>query len=113
MLAEFVHYSAMNTIKNWSKQMRDKAVSRQLKKRWHNEGEGTSLREFVRALVDNQDEMSPLVKEWFKHKKGSLNQKRSDKNIARIQLEKSATKLARSKNKSKGGGAKPKAEGKA
>lgn len=69
-----------------------------IKKRWHSEqtGKRLSLRAFARKLVAEGDQ---VAKDWFAHKAGSLNQARSEKNVARIQLEKSATKLAK---KSKG-----------
>ena len=81
--------------------MGDKSVSVLLKKRWASDGQGVGLKEYARKLAAGGDQMAI---DWFAHKKGSLNQLVSDKNKARIALEKSASKLARSKKK--GGGKK-------
>ena len=62
-----------------------------------------SLKQFAKQLLASGD---PDAKEWFAHKKGSLNQKRSDANVARIALESQATKNAKRKSgacKGKGG----------
>ena len=55
-----------------------------------------SLKQFARK--------DDLGKDWFEYKSGTLNEDRSDKNKARVQLEKSASKAAR--KKSKGGSSK-------
>ena len=63
-------------------------------------GRGLSLKTFVReqAAAGNED-----AKKWFAAKKGACNQKRSEASLKRIQLQRSATKLAK-KSKGKGGG---------
>lgn len=72
-------------------------AAKTIKKRWHQqEGKKVSLKAFARKLADEGDQ---VAKDWLAHKSGSLNQKRSEKNVARVALEKSATKLAK---KSKG-----------
>lgn len=68
-----------------------------IKNRWHQrEGKKVSLKAFARKLAAEGDQ---VAKDWLAHKAGSLNQKRSEKNVARVALEKAATKLAK---KSKG-----------
>lgn len=78
------------------------SVSRSLKTRHTKEGNGLSLKEFARRLVREDNEHA---KDWFANKAGLLNEERSDKNKARVSLEKSATKL--SKRSKKKGGATP------
>lgn len=81
-------------------------TSRLLKKRWHAEfGKGTavlSLKQFARKLAASGDKMA---KDWFAHKKGSLNQARSDANKTRATLERKATRDAK-RNKAKKNAAK-------
>jgi hypothetical protein len=64
------------------------------KKVWVPLANALSLKQFARKLVASGD---PIAKEWFEHKKGSENQARSDKNAARISLERTASKAARRK----------------
>jgi len=68
------------------------------KQAWIKKKGTPSLLEFARKLAasGNQD-----AKDWFANKKGACNQKRSDKNIARITLEKQASKNARRKTSGK------------
>jgi hypothetical protein len=87
-----------------------------LKQRWHNEcfnlekvGKrkvyvakpgAPSLRTFARQLIQAGDQ---VAKDWFDHKKGSLNQERSMTTQKRITEEKNATKMARRKSKKQTG----------
>ncbi len=72
-------------------------AAKTIKKMWHQQiGKKTSLKAFASKLAASGDQ---VAKDWFAHKAGSLNQKRNEKNVARISLEKSATKLSK---KSKG-----------
>jgi hypothetical protein len=59
-----------------------------------------SLKAFARALLKEGD---PLAKEWFAHKRGSLNAKRSDANIKAALEARNATKVAKRKKKGEGG----------
>jgi hypothetical protein len=61
-----------------------------------------SLKAFARGLVKQGDK---TAEDWMAHKKGSLNTKRTDKSMARIALERMASKAARKKS----GGGKSKA----
>lgn len=65
-----------------------------LKQRWHAEGNGKSLKQFARSLLASKDE---AAKDWFDYKSGALNEVRSDKNKARVGLERQASKAARKK----------------
>lgn len=67
-----------------------------IKHLWYKEGKGLSLKAFARKLVaeDNQ-----TAKDWFEHKEGALNLSRSDKNRARVDVEKAATKSAKKASK--------------
>lgn len=69
-------------------------AGQQLKARWHKEGKSLSLKQFARKLVAAGDKMA---QDWFDHKKGLLNQGRSDSTKARIASEKQASKAARRK----------------
>lgn len=60
-----------------------------------------SLKAFARKLAKEGD---PVAKEWFAHKKGSANQKRSEKNATEAKLAGAATKTAKRKKKAEGGG---------
>jgi len=87
-----------------------------LKQRWHDEcftleklgkrevyvakPKAPSLRTFARQLAKTGDQ---VAKDWFDHKKGSLNQERSMTTQKRITEEKNATKMARRKSKKQGG----------
>jgi Ulp1 family protease len=77
--------------------MGNRSMSKLIKSRWSSEGGDLSLKSFARKLAADGEQ---LAKDWLDHKKGSLNQGMSDTNRARIQLEKQATKLSRSKKKS-------------
>lgn len=59
---------------------------------WHAANSGLSLKKFARQLVK---EGNQTAKEWFANKRGAKNAKRSDKAIARIAAERSATKMAK------------------
>lgn len=65
-----------------------------IKHLWHKEGQGLSLKTFARKL---EAEGNQSAKDWFACKKGALNQSRSDKNRARVEVEKAATKSAKRK----------------
>lgn len=61
-----------------------------------------SLKRFARELLKAGD---AVAKEWFANKRGAKNQKRTEKNQARVNLEKQASKAARrKKSQGKGGG---------
>lgn len=55
-----------------------------------------SLKEFARKLAKDGDQ---VAKDWLDHKLGSLDLKRNEKNVARVALESSATKMAKRKKK--------------
>lgn len=59
-----------------------------------NPGPKVSLKRFARELLKAGD---PVAKEWFANKTGAKNQKRTEKNVSRISLEKQASKAARRK----------------
>lgn len=59
-----------------------------------NPGPRVSLKRFARELLKSGN---AVAKEWFANKKGAKNQKRSEKNQARVNLEKQASKAARRK----------------
>jgi hypothetical protein len=67
-----------------------------IKARHSTEGKGLSLKAFARTLVKSGDQDA---KDWFDSKAGAANVSRSEKNKTRIHLEKSATKMSRSKKK--------------
>lgn len=67
-----------------------------IKARWRSEGKGFSLKAFARKLAKEDDSMA---KDWLAHKLGSLNLKRSDKNLAEASLAAQATKNAKTKTK--------------
>lgn len=71
------------------------STSSKLKKLWV-EAKKTaphlSLKTFARKLLAAGDS---LAGDWFAHKSGVLNETRSDKNKARVQLESTATKSSR------------------
>lgn len=60
----------------------------------HNPGPRVSLKRFARELLKAGD---PVAKAWFANKLGAKNEKRSEKNQARVNLEKQATKAAKRK----------------
>jgi hypothetical protein len=75
------------------------STSSKLKKLWvdaKKAGAHLSLKAFARKLKAEGDS---LAEDWFSHKLGALNETRSNKNQARVQLERSATKSSRSKLK--------------
>lgn len=74
--------------------MSERAASKQLKKRWKNEGKGRGLREFATSLAKSEDAVAVM---WFENKKGFCNQGRKPENIARSQLEATATSASRKK----------------
>jgi hypothetical protein len=59
-----------------------------------------SLKQFARGLVKTKD---ANALDWFARKKGSMNQKRSDKNATEAKLAGSATKLKKRTKKAKEG----------
>lgn len=59
-----------------------------------NPGGAPSLKKFARELLKAGD---AIAKEWFANKRGAKNQKRTEKNQARVNLEKQASKAARRK----------------
>ena len=71
-----------------------------------NPGPKVSLKKFARELLKAGD---PVAKAWFANKGGAQNQKRTEKNVSRISLEKQASKAARRK-KSQGNQNKAKTE---
>lgn len=80
------------------------SVSRRIKALHAKEKSKLSLKQFARTL---EKAGNKLAQDWFNNKRGMLNEQRSEKNRARVSLEKSATKLARrSKKKGAGGSAK-------
>lgn len=70
-----------------------------IKQRWGAEGRGLSLKSFARKLAKDGDQ---IAKDWFAHKRGSMNQKRTDKNIADAKAAGLATKTERRKKKGEG-----------
>ena len=67
-----------------------------MKQRWVASGQKLSLKRFAQELARSGDK---VAKDWFANKKGARNQKRSDKNVARVAIEKQATKASRKKVK--------------
>jgi hypothetical protein len=70
-----------------------------LKQMWAQSKSKISLKAFARLQVKEGNE---LAKTWFSNKSGSLNEKRNDKNVARVMAERQATKSSRSKSGKKG-----------
>ena len=73
------------------------STSSKLKKLWveaKKTASHLSLKAFARKLMASGDS---LAGDWFAHKKGALNDTRSEKNLVRVQLERAATKSARRK----------------
>lgn len=60
-----------------------------------NPGGAPSLKRFARELLKAGD---AVAKEWFANKRGAKNQKRTEKNQARVNLEKQSSKAARRKS---------------
>lgn len=69
------------------------------KKIWVINSHAPSLKQFARKLAAGGD---ATAKDWFAHKKGFLNAKRSDANEKKTRESASATKLGRKKSKSGG-----------
>lgn len=69
------------------------------KRIWKKKPGSPSLRKFARSLVKEGDQQA---KQWFANKSGKNNDTRSDKSLARISLERTATKSARRKSSSGG-----------
>ena len=69
-------------------------AGQQLKARWHQEGQGMSLKQFARKLVAEGDKVAQT---WFDHKKGLYNKGRTDAKKGLIALQKQASKNARRK----------------
>jgi len=70
-----------------------------IKQLWWAAKSGLSLKVYARQLLRAGDENAAIVKTWYANKDGALNAKRSDKSLARISAERSATKLARKPKK--------------
>ena len=79
------------------KAMNEKAskTSKKIKRLHAKSGKKESLKQFARSF---QDELSSF---WFENKKGTLSDKRSDKNRKRISEEKMSKKSSKSKNEKK------------
>lgn len=75
------------------------------KKFWVANRDCPSLKDFARSLLKDET-YGKLANDWFADKLGAKNAKRSEKNIARIALEKQATRAAKRK---KSQGKQPKA----
>lgn len=75
-----------------------------IKQMWRGSKTRLRLRAFARDLVKQKNQVAI---DWFAHKSGSLNQNRSDKNVARVLIERQATKAAHRKSK---GASKPVAD---
>ena len=69
------------------------------KRIWIPNRNAPSLKAFARTLLK---EGNQVAKDWFAHKGGSENAQRTEKNAARVQLERQASKNARRKT-GKGG----------
>lgn len=65
-----------------------------LKGLYNKTAKAIEFKRFVRDLAKAGD---ADAKQWFANKKGAMNQKRSELNVARIYLERAATKQARRK----------------
>lgn len=76
--------------------MGERAVSVKLKKEWTRTKTDLSLRQFARKLIK---EGQVWVEAWFENKKGVCEEPRSNTNLARANLERQATKMARKKTK--------------
>jgi hypothetical protein len=71
-----------------------------VKQLWTASKSGISLKTFARQLLKSgSPEQVQLVKDWRAHKKGSLNEKRSEKNAQRVAAERLATKSAKKATK--------------
>lgn len=66
------------------------------KKVWNRHPGAPSLKQYARSLKLKGD---PTAKDWLDHKNGTMNQSRSDKNIADTKAIGAATKMSRSKTK--------------
>ena len=77
-------------------QVGESSAGDRVKARHRKEGSGKSLKQFARDLVNKGDQDAT---DWFAAKAGALELSRSDKTKARITLEKSASKLAKSAKK--------------
>lgn len=71
-------------------------VSVTLKRLWHAEGKGMSLKVFARARKKEGD---AIAKRWFENRSGKHDTKRSDKNAGLAKLCSEATKNSRKKVK--------------
>jgi hypothetical protein len=66
------------------------------RKTWKPSKGAPSLKVFATKLAAEGEQ---VAKDWLAHKHGSLNQKRSETNVARVALERAATKAAKHKSK--------------
>lgn len=73
------------------------------KQEWVPRSGAPSLKKYARQLAASGN---TTAKDWFEHKSGALNEKRNEKNTARVALEAQASKAARRK-KSQGKQSKP------
>jgi len=80
------------------------SVSRTIKSLHAKNGSGLSLKEFVRRLVR---EGNDLAQNWLDNKAGVCNASRSESNKTRVAAERAATKSAKRKSKKTGGAAAP------
>lgn len=64
------------------------------KQDWVRKAGTPSLKRYARQLLATGD---VLAKDWFAHKRGSMNAKRSDANSTRVTLERAATRASRRK----------------
>lgn len=72
-----------------------------IKQRWQSHAlTRLSLKAYARGLAKDGDQ---VAKDWLAHKKGSLNQKRTDANIAMARTCAVATKTQKRKKKGEGG----------
>lgn len=77
--------------------MADKSMSKKVKKAWTASKSNLSLKEFARKLVADGE---TWVENWFLNKKGACKASRKPENVTRANMERSATKAARTKKKS-------------
>jgi hypothetical protein len=74
-----------------------------IKQRWHQVQKdlgtlsaGNTLKRFAKRLLKDGD---PVAKDWFAHKAGGANAKRTDKNVQRVMAERTASHAAKRKKK--------------
>ena len=72
------------------------STSDMLKQQWHAAGAISSLKRWAKTQAKNGNQ---TAEEWLKNKVAPKREERSDKNKARISLEKTASKAARKSKK--------------